>query len=410
MRLRTIVISGLLLTSSVAKAGTEGTIDSLIFYESHVIDTLQKGDLRVNIDNVNFFRDNEYKGKLTKGYTLPGFWFRPTVSYQPLRNLRIEAGAHFLHYWGASKYPSLNYSDMPEWKGAQNQTGFHVLPVLRAQVALTPNFQIVLGTLYGRGSHALIEPLYNQEVGLSGDPETGIQFLWDLSWLNLDMWTNWESFIFDKDYHEESFTFGLSTRFRLNNPLSAAHVYIPLQVVAQHRGGEINTEAEDREVKTWMNTALGVGVRFNMHNRYLTSIWLESYGVAYSQVSGGELPFDDGYGVYTMAGAQLWRFNISGGLWWSKDYISIHGNPLFGAMSIYETDYIVDEPRMIRFHADYTQPIGKGFSVGMHADVYDNLGVKAYDNENGWSDVESQLSFAFGIYLRINTSFVIKKF
>lgn len=410
MRLKTLTILGLFFITSIAKAETEVSIDSLIFYESHVMDTLQKGDLRVNIDNVNFFRDNEYKGDLTKGYTLPGFWFRPTVSYQPLKNIRVEVGAHFLHYWGANKYPSLNYSDMPEWKGEQNQTGFHVLPFLRAQVALTSRFQVVLGSLYGRGSHGLIEPLYNQEIGLSGDPETGIQFLWDLSWMNLDMWINWESFIFDNDYHHESFTFGLSTKFRLNKPSSFAHVYIPLQVMAQHRGGEINTESEDRDVKTWMNSAFGVGVRFNMHSRYLTSIWLESYGVAYSQMAGGQLPFDDGYGVYTMAGVQLWRFNISGGFWWSKDYISIHGNPLFGAMSIYETDYIVDEPRMIRLHADYAQPVGKGFSIGMHTDVYHNLGVKAYDDENGWMDVESKISFAFGVYLRINTSFLIKKF
>ena len=385
-------------------------MDSLIFEEDHHIDSCAKGELRLNIDNIDFFRDNEYKGNICKGYTLPGFWLRPTLSYQPLKNLNVEVGAYMLHYWGANKYPNLNYSDIEEWKGSQTQKGFHVLPFLRAEVALTKNFMVVVGSLYGKGCHHLIEPLYNPEIGLSGDPETGLQIIWETKAMDLDMWINWESFIFDDDYHQESFTYGLSARFKANKPSSPVHVYFPLQILAQHRGGEINTEAEDREVKTWINAAAGVGVRLNTGNRLLTSWDFQLLGAIYKQQSGGELPFDDGYGIYAKAGANIWRFHVNAGYWWNKDFISIHGNPLFGAVSINEDGYSVDNPTMAWLHADYTQALAKGFTIAIHADIYNNFSVDAYSSEEGWTEESNKLSFAFGLCLRINTGFLLKKF
>ena len=188
--------------TAYAQQGGEGSTTSspnpaLFSQSTHNLDTCQTNELRFNLRNINFFRDNEYQGNLTKGYTLPGFRLLPSVSYQPLKILNLEVGAYMLHYWGANKYPNLNYSDMPSWKGEQTQSGFHVLPFLRAQVALTPNFQIVIGSIYGSVHHGLIEPLYNPETALSGDPETGLQFLWDTRWFKFDTWVNWESFIFD---------------------------------------------------------------------------------------------------------------------------------------------------------------------------------------------------------------------
>ena len=53
--------------------------DSILFEDNTRIDTTARGELRLNIDGMGFFRDNEYKGSLRKGYTLPGFWLQPTV-------------------------------------------------------------------------------------------------------------------------------------------------------------------------------------------------------------------------------------------------------------------------------------------------------------------------------------------
>ena len=72
-------------------------VDSLVFANDSTISVTprHKGELRATIDALAFFRDNEYNSKdVLKGYTLPGMWLMPTLSYQPLSNLRIEAGAH----------------------------------------------------------------------------------------------------------------------------------------------------------------------------------------------------------------------------------------------------------------------------------------------------------------------------
>ena len=70
----------MLLTTANAEAQGSAHIDSLLFENSHRIDSASCGELRLNFDALCFFRDNEYKGYLSKGYTLPGYRLQPTVS------------------------------------------------------------------------------------------------------------------------------------------------------------------------------------------------------------------------------------------------------------------------------------------------------------------------------------------
>lgn len=65
-------------------------------------------------------------------------------------------------------------------------------------------------------------------------------------------------FYLQEDIHQEAFTVGLSTRFKFNDPDSRFHFYAPLQVLAQHRGGEIDTILTN-SVQTLMNGAVGIG-------------------------------------------------------------------------------------------------------------------------------------------------------
>lgn len=385
-------------------------MDSLIFREETRISPERKGELRLDIDNINFVRDNEYKSKQAKGYTLPGFWLQPTLSFQPLKNLKVEAGIYMMRYWGANKYPNLNYSDIAVWKGDQTQKGFHCLPVFRVQWALSPTFNIVLGTLHGKNNHRLTEPLYNPEMGLTADPEAGVQLLWNARPLDFDLWVNWESFIFRDDLHQEAFTFGLSTRFKANRPTARTHVYFPLQAVFQHRGGEINPDAKPRDVKTWLNAAAGIGMDFHLKNRLFTKLNLETTACYFGQQAGSLLPFDKGYGIYAKAAADVWRFRIHAGYWHCKDFTTVLGNPLFGAMSTFEEGFVYDSPSMAVAKVEYSQPLGKGFAWGIHADVYSNLKADAYSPTDGWHEEGNALNFAAGLYLRIHPSFLLKRF
>ena len=72
----------------------------------------------------------------------------------------------------------MNYKDIATWKGQQTQEGFHILPFFRVQLTAARNVDIVIGNIYGKSNHHLIEPLYNPETSLSTDPEAGLQILW----------------------------------------------------------------------------------------------------------------------------------------------------------------------------------------------------------------------------------------
>lgn len=410
-RLPTLLTAALLLlTTANAKAQVSVHIDSLLFENSHRIDSASCGELRLNFDALCFFHDNEYKGSLSKGYTLPGYRLQPTVSYQPLKNLRVEVGVSMLHYWGANKYPNLNYSDISTWKGDQTQTGFHLLPFFNVQLAVSRNFNLILGNIYGGANHRLIEPLYNQENALSADPEMGVQMQWQTKPLDFDVWVNWESFIFDKDTHQEAFTFGLSTRFKANRPERRTHVYFPLQVVMQHRGGEINPNAEQRQVKTWMNAAAGVGVTIHTDNSILTRLNAEADVAYYRQMTGALLPFDNGKGVYLKAEADIWRFCLRGAYWDSSKFISIFGNPLYGSVGIHNRDFQMQRNRTVCAQLSYAQELGKGFSWGVQADVFNTLPTDDFVVDNKVYNNNNKVSLAAGIYLRVKPSFLLKKF
>jgi len=386
-------------------------LDSLVWgVERHGVNPSETGELRVSVEAMPFVRDNEYKGDFVKGYTLPGVWLQPRVSYQPVRNLKLEVGAHMLHFWGAEKYPNLNYSGLAEWKGRNVQNGFHCVPVVRAHMQLTPTLNIILGTLYGKSNHGLAEPLYNEELNLSGDPETGVQVVWDCRPLRLDAWVNWESFIFKNDDGQESFTFGLSARVRPSRNVERCQWYLPVQALFQHRGGEVNTAAADRAVKTWLNAAAGAGVDVPLAAKTPASLNFEALACYFGQQKGALFPYESGYGAYFKATACLWRVKAGMGYWKCHNFLSIHGNPFFGAMGVSAQNVLYRDPQMLTAHAEYAQQLGKGFAWGIGVDIFHHFKTDKSTDGLTYFRSNGTTSLAAGIYLRAFPSFLIKKF
>ena len=122
------------------------------------------------------------------------------------------------------------------------------------------------------------------------------------------------------------------------------------------------------------------------------------------------LPFDKGYGVYAKATADIWRFQVHAGYWQCKDFITVFGNPLFGTVSTFEKGLTYNKPKLVTASVEYSQSLAKGFSWGIHADVLNNLAVDAHSATNGWYREGNAMSFAAGLYLRVNPSFLIKRF
>ena len=60
---------------SLIAGSVTAQINESVFQSAAAIDSSSVGELRFELDNVNFFKDDEFAGGFQKGYTLPGFGF-----------------------------------------------------------------------------------------------------------------------------------------------------------------------------------------------------------------------------------------------------------------------------------------------------------------------------------------------
>lgn len=367
------------------------------------IDSSSVRQLRVEVDNLSFFRDNEYSSSLTKGYSLPGLWVQPRLSYTPLQAIRLELGLHALVYNGANKYPSYVYHDIATWKGSQYQKGAHVLPWLRAQ-AQFKHLAIVLGDIYGGQQHGLADALWNAETNLSQDPEMGFQLLWDRPRLHCDTWLNWQSYIYEEDTHQEAFTVGSAWRVTLGDTARRVCWHLPVQLVIQHRGGE--QDLTDMGVQTISNAFVGAGMTWKAARPVLTSLGMEAGLLAAYQQSGTLWPFDTGLAYSATAWANLWKgLQVKAGWFHAPDhFVSLYGHPFFSTVSLRDHQSY-SGLRSAWLHADYHYTFARDYVVGAGVEVYRNRLGRSAQSAPG-----NELNFSFGIYLRVHPSLLIKQF
>lgn len=385
--------------------------ERLFMVDDYRVDSLRKKQLSVEMDNLSFFKNNEFGSTVQKGYTLPGFWMQLKAVYFPLSNLKLEAGVHSIWFWGTRRYPAYAYKGMTTWNGRDYANNVHVLPYYRVHLDLSKSVSIVLGNIYGESNHRLIAPLYNSELNLTSDPEHGMQLLYRTKWLDLDVWVDWMTYIYQLDTHEEAFVAGASARLKVNDPDAPFHVYFPVQGLAHHKGGEI--DASNTDVQTVMNGALGVGIRWNRKNRLLSHINLECDAVGYTFQKGETFAPKYGRGYFTQLDLQLKDFNFNASYWYGQDFVPILGSPFYGTLSVKEEGMYFRNPQMLRVGADYTYPLSKGFALGIQAEVYYYLSGERIALDTGvkqGSAFGSNTNFGLGVYLRVNPSFLIKRF
>lgn len=383
--------------------------DVRMYRTGYVIDSVRTGELHVGVENISFFQDNEFAGKVMSGYTLPGLWLQPKVTYQPLKNVLLEVGLHALVYHGAYEYPNYSYRDIADWKGDQYQHGSHLLPYFRAQLQLQ-RCQLVLGNLYGGGNHRLIEPLYSSELNLTADPEAGFQLLYDAPRFHFDAWVNWESFIFRQDLHREAFTVGISAEVCYNAPRNLLHFYSPVQIVLQHRGGEIDNDPDD--VSTLMNGAVGIGLRRRLQRPRLKQFFAEADVLGYYQQHGNAWPLGRGCAGYAQTGMLLGTnadWEVRGGYFYGKDFISLFGLPFFGTVSTKFDGAVFDCMHTAYLSADYSHRFGNVFTLGAQASLY--LSAPGSMTADGvQASVGVSTSYSFGIFFRTDLDFLVKRF
>ena len=397
----------LCLLTALLPAIAQAQIQDEVFQRPYLLSAGDRQCLRLNIDNLNFFQNNEFKGNVDKGYTLPGLWLQPRVSYQPLANLRLEAGVHLLYYSGAKHYPSGGYQGLPYWQDANesNGKGLHARPFFRAQLSGFDNkLNLVLGNLYGGANHRLIEPLYNPELNLSADPESGLQVLFNLPCFDLDAWIDWQNFIFRQDNQQEQFTLALSSRIKFKD----SGWYIPVQLVAQHWGGEIQ-QGQYHGISSLLDAATGIGYNRTLNRPILKRFWANAHILCYKQLSGSHMPFENGYGLHATAGASLKGFCLQGGYLYANKFITLLGSPYFGTISADTENTLYPQSQMVYEKAEYTHSFGNVCSVGINVTLYHRLSGQGTDASGQTFTTRTSTSVLAGIYLRTSFSVLLAR-
>ena len=367
------------------------------------LDTTNLRALKVELESISFFRDNEFSSRLSDGYSLPGLWVQPKLTYMPLRQIKLELGLQALIFNGTNRYPNYVYHDIALWKGDQYTRGAHLLPWFRAQADFR-RLTIVLGNIYGGQNHRLIEPLFNPETNLTQDPEMGFQLLWDRPHLHADIWLNWQSYIFREDTHQEAFTVGTTWRIGKNEASQTSlsepgiRPYLPVQLILQHRGGEQNIE--NHKVQTIANASVGAGMQWNTGKRVLRSLTAETDALLCYQQKGHLWPFKSGAAGYVSVDLGLWRFLEAGVSYYiaPRHFVSLYGSHFYSTLSVKdELDYgkLQTAAAHVRFHHTFHP----GYTLGADVEAWQT-----------WQAKRSDLNFSFGIYLRVNPSFLIKRF
>ena len=154
---------------------------------------------------------------------------------------------------------------------------------------------------------------------------------------------------------------------------------------------------------------MGAGFRLPLHTRIPVALTGEATASWFSQQSGTALPFDKGYGLYARLGAEVWRSRVQAGYWQCHDFITLFGNPHFGAVSIDDHSTCLKNPKMLTAHLEYAAPLGKGFAWGLDASTYAQLPVTLTHADGTTERKGMAVSFAAGIYLHIYPSFLLRR-
>ena len=338
-------------------------------------DTTKANQLIFELDNHNFFKNNEYFGVSAEGYTLLGYLLEPSLTYYAGKRLQLKAGVSALKYHG-------------------KETFAEVVPVLSARLKLLPEFEMIMGSLQGNVQHQLSEPLYDTEWLYTKPVENGLQFLYEGKKLWADVWLNWEQFIQVGDTFPEILTFGLSTCSQLLKSGNGWNLTAPVQMLVRHTGGQI--DEGDVPMQTTVNASLGVETSKQTGGFLNTLTWFGSW-LGYSDVTDSNaLGINKGHALYTGLKSEGRKGLALLGYWDAHNFIAPKGSPLFQSVSAYDQTVVIPNRQLITGKLAYYKTFQKNIRLSVMVEGY-------YDLPN------AQFDYAYGLHLAFTPDFTIAK-
>ena len=360
MILRSIIF---ILLASVSFSISTAQYGNRIYIIDTEISATDSQNLFLRFRNATFINNKEFFNPYQPGYTLIGYYARPILEYHPGPNTRIRAGAHLLKYSGIGKF-----------------TNF--IPVFSFEHSFYPGLNMIFGSLYGSLNHGMIEPLFTFERVFTHHHESGLQFLIDRGFFRADLWIDWETFIFTGDPFQEEFTVGLSSCIILSGRQSRLQVELPLQLLAVHKGGQIDISGKG--VQNLINYAAGINADLQIDHNFFRTAGFRGWLAFFRDFSSNSrFPYQDGWGIYPNLYVDSEWFELGAGYWRGNRFIAPRGEPVFQSISQVDPELTADLRELLTSKIIFNRKLLRGINMGIRFEVYYDPVLNDFDHTGG---------------------------
>lgn len=195
------------------------------------------------IQALHYLRNNEYLENHNPGSTLFG------VQLSTGKSFNFENSASKVLIGGMLNVAYGNNYTLDFW------------PLIQFKHQITPNQQIIFGSIHGATRHQVYEPLYSYELALTNPIEYGIQHLYKNKYWESDIWLDWRNLAVSNTSEQEVISFGTRANINLNLDKSMHSFSIPVSNLIYHQGGE-NLKIRQPIQNKW-NGSLGLRYQYN---------------------------------------------------------------------------------------------------------------------------------------------------
>ncbi|MBC8084274.1 MAG: hypothetical protein H7Z21_13800, partial [Hymenobacter sp.] len=256
--------------------------------------------------------------------------------------------------------------------------------------------RLLFGNIEGHLHHGYIEPLFDFERVMLNRLEEGMQYKLQTSRLQLDAWVDWQRQQYRFSNFQEEVAGGLTTEFTAYQDSAGWRLgVVPLQFLAIHRGGQLDTIKAP--LQTLFNFAAGLRVRRKLTWDFVRALHFDGYLTRFTDYSFEEiLPYNQGTGLYLNAGVDTRLSNVQLSYWSGKGFIAPQGGKLYQSISSTVNNPAYTERHrellILRLFSDFHLP----------GDV-----VLTTRFEPFYDFTNRQVEFSFGAYLNFNQEFLL---
>ena len=355
-----------------------GQLDNRVFEDRMRMDQADSNKLFLGIHFLGFTKDNEYdnyNNPVITGYTVFGYQFNPYLSYHITKNIRIDGGIYLQKDFGNS-----NYTTVAPTFSVKYQKKY---------------LSIIFGNLEGSLNHRLIEPLYDFERVLNNRLENGLQLQLMRDDLFLDLWIDWRKMIYFNDSQQEQLTAGLHLAKRILH-LGSTDIIAPIQLVANHHGGEINFRFSG-PIETLLNSAVGLEVKHRSAGLIRESRFNGFYLYYKSLSRDLKQPFQDGSGAYVNATLSTkYGLDVVGSYWYGHEFITVEGGKIYPSVSVFNYAYQQHIMKLFILRFLYNIRIREGLYATARVEPYYDFYFKSFQT-------------SYGVYLNFRDRFFLVK-